>query len=65
MPPNSSAPPKQDKENVPPNKQGNCNQNTTNTTYGKGATMPVLAADKYAEINLPDLPWWELSLIHI
>ena len=25
-------------------------------TYGKHATMPVLAADMYAEINLPDLP---------
>ena len=32
---------------------------TENKSYGSGKTMPVLAADKYAEINLPDLPWWE------
>lgn len=28
---------------------------TTQKTYGKGATMPVLAADKYAEVVLPNL----------
>ena len=27
--------------------------------YGKGATMPVLMADKYAEINLPELEEWD------
>ena len=27
--------------------------------YGKHATMPVLASDCYAEINLPDLPEWD------
>ena len=30
-----------------------------NKTYGKGATMPVLMADKYAEIDLPDLEEWD------
>lgn len=25
------------------------------TTYGRNATMPILAADKYAEVNLPNL----------
>ena len=41
--------------------QGKENQNpqTASKTYGTGATMPVLAADKYAEIELPNLPWWE------
>ena len=28
-------------------------------TYGKHATMPVLQADCYAEIALPNLPEWD------
>lgn len=27
----------------------------SSTTYGKHATMPVLAADNYAEVILPDI----------
>ena len=30
-----------------------------NKTYGTHATMPVLQADRYAEIELPDLPEWQ------
>ena len=29
------------------------------THYGKGATMPVLASDKYAEVDLPNLEMWD------
>ena len=31
----------------------------TNVQYGKGATMPVMAADKYATVNLPNLRMFE------
>ncbi len=36
---------------------GNCDVDGTGMKrrYGKGACMPILAADKYAEVNLPDL----------
>ena len=35
------------------------------TKYGTHATMPVLAADKYAEINLPDLPEFDPTEIKL
>jgi hypothetical protein len=35
--------------------QENGIRNTQQTTYGAGATMPVLAADKYAQVILPNL----------
>ena len=31
--------------------------NEQRTTFGKGATMPVLAADKYAQVILPNLSY--------
>jgi len=34
-------------------------KDVTNKTYGKHATMPVLNADLYADIDLPDLPEFE------
>ena len=54
MAPSSSAAKEPDKDKEPVKEPA-----TENKTYGSGKTMPVLAADKYAEINLPDLPWWD------
>ena len=46
-----------------------CGPSTTagkeNKTYGAHATMPVLAADKYAEIELPDLPEFDPNEIKL
>ena len=47
MPPNSSEPNPEPTEQKP------------KKTYGTHATMPVLQADKYAEIELPELPEWD------
>ena len=50
QPQSKKAPCGVDKENVDPQKK---------KTYGTHATMPVMQADKYAEIELPDLPEWD------
>lgn len=53
MPPTNSASAPSKPDDVSVNDKGPCKQ------YGRGATMPVLQADKYADIQLPDLPEWD------
>jgi hypothetical protein len=61
-PPAKHAPPSEPPSDV---KQPDTKQPVTSNTqgpkkqYGKHATMPVLQADCYAEIDLPDLPYWD------
>ena len=50
QPPNSEATPQHESQPTKP---------VEKKTYGTHATMPVLQADKYAEIELPDLPYWD------
>jgi hypothetical protein len=38
---------------------------TTTTTYGTGATMPVLAADKFAKVVLPNLTEFDINNIKL
>ena len=55
--PSSSTPVEQNRAPLKPMSQGKANQETpaAKKTYGCHATMPVLAADKYAEVELPNL----------
>lgn len=72
MPPTNSAPkpsqPKQETSGAV--KNGKVSQQCADAgnekkTYGAHATMPVLAADKYAEIELPDLPEFDPNEIKL
>ena len=69
MPPSNSVRAPDPKSNQSHNKssavkEGKVNQQNAaaskeNKTYGTHQTMPVLQADRYAEIELPDLPEWD------
>lgn len=51
MPPSSSV--------APPSARDVPQPQEPKKTYGAHASMPVLQADKYADIELPDIPYWD------